>query len=164
MFQTNIYKYILLRIRARPACDQPLDPNGDRVAHRTDNSVVTLLGQLPETSHGRGFDPTTSQSADYPCGIGSIAQRRYTYRNPHGYSAEGKYLASGRRRTRTVYAVCSGCRDNRAELSPTWTDPINYPGSKNPLRTSYVKQDGESIKRKGDEAKREQFTSRFNGT
>ena len=43
-------------------------------------------------------------------------------------------------------------------------DPISYPGSRNPLRTSYVKQDGESIKRKGDEAKREQFTSRFNDT
>ena len=137
----------MLRIHARPACDQPLYPNGDRVAHRTDNSVVALLGLSPETSHGWVFDPATSQSADYPCGIGSIAQRRHTYGYPHGYSAEEKDLASGRRQTRTVYAVRSRYRDNRAELSPTWTDPINYPGSGNPLRISYVMQDGESIKR-----------------
>ena len=44
---------------------------------------------------------------------------------------------------------CRDNRDNRTQLSPTWTDPINSPGSRNPLRTSYVKQDGESIKRKG---------------
>ena len=69
----------MLRILARPACDQPRNSNRDRVAHRTDNSVVTLLGLPPETCHGWGFDPTTTQSADYPCGIGSIAQRRYTY-------------------------------------------------------------------------------------
>ena len=88
---------------------------------------------------------------DYPCGIGSIAQSRYTYRYPHGYSAEEKYLASGRRRTRTVDVVRSGYRDNRAELSPTWTDQIDYSGSKNPRRTSYVKQDGVSIKWKETE-------------
>ncbi len=44
----------------------------------TNNSVVTLLGLPPEPSHGWGFDPTAAQSADYPCGIGSIAQSRYT--------------------------------------------------------------------------------------
>ena len=53
--------YILLRIRARPACDQPLYSNGDRVAHRTDNSVVALLGLSPEPSHGQGFNPTPSR-------------------------------------------------------------------------------------------------------
>ena len=82
------------------------------------------------------------------CGVGSIAQSRYTYKYPHGYPTEEKDLASGRRRTRTVGTVRSGYRDNRAELSPTWTDQIDYLGSENPLRTSYVKQDGVSIKEK----------------
>ena len=50
----------LLRIRARPACDQPLYSNGDRVAHRTDNSVVALLELSPETGHGQGFNPAPS--------------------------------------------------------------------------------------------------------
>ena len=53
-----------------PACDQPRNSNRDRVAHRTDNSVVTLLGLPPETSHGWGFNPTTTQSAVYPREIG----------------------------------------------------------------------------------------------
>ena len=58
VFKAHKILYILLRIRARPACDQPLHSNGDRVTHRTDNSVVALLGLSPETSHGQGFDPT----------------------------------------------------------------------------------------------------------
>ena len=49
--------YILLRIRARPACDQPLYSNGDRVACRTDNSVAALLELTPETGRGQGFNP-----------------------------------------------------------------------------------------------------------
>ena len=46
----------------------------------TDNSVVTLLELSPETSHGWGFNPTTTtQSAVYPREIGEIAESRYTY-------------------------------------------------------------------------------------
>ena len=53
--------YILLRIRARPACDRPLHSNGDRVAHRTDNSVRALLELTPEIGHGQGFNPAPSR-------------------------------------------------------------------------------------------------------
>ena len=40
------------------------------------NSIVwkqpkNPMGLPPETSHGWGFNPTTTQSADYPCEIGS---------------------------------------------------------------------------------------------
>ena len=35
---------VLLRILVRPACDRPRNSNRDRVAHRSDNSVVTLPG------------------------------------------------------------------------------------------------------------------------
>ena len=47
----------MLRIRAHPACDQPLYSNGDRVAHRTDNPVAALLELTPETGRGQGFNP-----------------------------------------------------------------------------------------------------------
>ena len=40
-----------------PACDRPLYSNGDRVAHRTDNSVTALLELTPETGRGQGFNP-----------------------------------------------------------------------------------------------------------
>jgi len=36
--------YYIVRILVRPACDRPRNSNRDRVAHRSDNSVVTLLG------------------------------------------------------------------------------------------------------------------------
>ena len=53
-----------------PACDRPRTSNRNRVAHRSDNSVVTLLELSPETSHGWGFNLTTAQSAFYPREIG----------------------------------------------------------------------------------------------
>ena len=36
-----------------PACDQPLYPNGGRVAHRTDNSDVALLEQRQKPAADR---------------------------------------------------------------------------------------------------------------
>ena len=69
----NVCIYIVAN-SGPPGVRSATPSNGDRLAHRTDNSVVALLGLSPETSHGRGFDPATSQSADYPCGIGSIAK------------------------------------------------------------------------------------------
>ena len=36
-----------------PACDQPLYSNGDRVAHRTDNSVAALLEQRQKLAADR---------------------------------------------------------------------------------------------------------------
>ena len=39
-----IYIYIVTNSRP-PACDQPLHSNGDRVAHRTDNSDTVLPEQ-----------------------------------------------------------------------------------------------------------------------
>ena len=131
-------KHIVMNLRP-PACDQPRNSNRDRVAHRTDNSVVTLLGLPPGSSHGWGFNPTTTQSADYPCGKGSIAQTSIYLWYPHGYSAEGKHRAQADSRHEPLKRFVPCYRDNRAELSTTWTVPINYPGSGNPLRISYVR-------------------------
>ena len=61
-----------------PACDRPRTSNRNRVAHRSDNSVVTLLEQSPETSHGWVVNLTTAQSAFYPREIGSLAEYQYT--------------------------------------------------------------------------------------
>ena len=93
------YIYILLRIRAR----QRAISHATRIATESSvrYSVVTLLGLPPETSHGWGFDPTTTQSADYPCGIGSIAQRRYTYGTAQ-VLCRGEAPRPGRLRTRTA--------------------------------------------------------------
>ena len=52
--------YILFRISVRPACDRPRNSNRDRVAHRSDNSVVTLLEQRQELVTGGGL--TSPQS------------------------------------------------------------------------------------------------------
>ena len=70
----------------------------------------------------------------------------------HGYPAEEKHRAQADSGHEPLKRFVPWYRDNRAELSPTWTVPINYPGSRNPLRTSYVMYDGESIK--GKETKR----------
>ena len=44
-----------------PACDRPLYTNGDRVAHRTDNSVTALLELTPKTGCEQGFNPAPSR-------------------------------------------------------------------------------------------------------
>ena len=74
-------------------------------------------------------------------------------RCPHGYSTEEKDLALGRRRTRTVYTVRSGNRDNRADVIAGLDGQSDYRGSKNLLRTSYVTQDGVSTKEEEDNVK-----------
>ena len=144
--QTNTQN-ILLRIRARQrAISRSTPMAAESPTGRTIQSWPFWdYRQNPAT--GRDLTPPFS-SADYPCGIGSIAQSRYTYQYPHGYSAEEKYLASGRRRTRTVYTDRSGYRDNRADVITDLDGQIDYRGSTNPLRTSYVTQYGVSIKRK----------------
>ena len=107
-----------------PACDQPLYANGGRVAHRTDNSDTALpSGTTPETGRGQGFNPAPSRPRTIRAGSGK-PPRVGIPKYPHGYSTEEKDLASGRRRTRTVDTVRSGDRDNRAELSPAWTDRL----------------------------------------
>ena len=81
------YIYILLRILARPACDRPRNSNRDASPTGTDNSVVTLLGLPPETSHGWGFNLTTTQSAFYPCeylGISTFGDLPYLARGECG--------------------------------------------------------------------------------
>ena len=77
MYRYILYIHIVANSRP-PACDRPRTSNRNRVAHRSDNSVVTLLEQSPETSHGWGFNLTTAQSAFYPREIGSLAEYRYT--------------------------------------------------------------------------------------
>ena len=73
-----------------------------RVAHRTDNSVVTLLGLPSETSQGWGFNPTTTQSADYPCEIGSIAPKVDIPMVPARVLCRGEAPRPGRLRTRSA--------------------------------------------------------------
>ena len=68
-----IYIYIVANSRP-PACERPRNSNRNRVAHWTDNSVVTLLGLPPGTSHGWGFNLTTVVPIVYPRKIGSFAE------------------------------------------------------------------------------------------
>ena len=61
---------VLLRIRARRRAIGHVTRIATASPTGMDNSVVTLLGLPPETSHGWGFNPTTTQSADHPREIG----------------------------------------------------------------------------------------------
>ena len=63
---------ILLRIPVRPACDRPRNSNRGRVAHRSDNSVVTLLEQLQELVTGGGL--TSPQSCQLATRAGLFAK------------------------------------------------------------------------------------------
>ena len=51
------YMYILLRIRARPACDQPLHSNGDRVAHRRTIQSWPFWDYRQNPATGRDLTP-----------------------------------------------------------------------------------------------------------
>ena len=68
--ESHTPEHQMLRIRARLACDQPLYSNGDRVAHRTDNSVAALLELSPKTGHGQGFNPAPSRPRTIRAGSG----------------------------------------------------------------------------------------------
>ena len=57
---------------------------------------------------------------------------------PHGYSAERKHRAQADSGHEPLKRFIPCYRDNRAELSTTWTVPINYPDSGNPVQISYV--------------------------
>ena len=140
-------KYILLRIHARPACDQPLYSNGDRVAHRMDNSVAALLELTPETGRGQGFNPAPFRPRTIRAGKGQsprvdipIVPARVLRRGkvPRLRSTPDTNRLHGTFRD----------RDNRADVIADLDGQIDYRGSKNPLRTSYVTQDGVSIKEK----------------
>ena len=61
-----------------PACDRPRFSNRSRVAHRTDNSVVTFRSKRRKPVTGGFLIPTTAEPIFYPRKIGSIAESRYT--------------------------------------------------------------------------------------
>ena len=94
-------------------------------------------GTTARNQSGWGFNPTTTQSADYPCGIGSIPQTSIYLWYPHGYSAEGKHRVQADSGHEPLKRFVPCCRDNRAELSTTLMVQINYQVLKpttNPLR------------------------------
>ena len=65
---------ILLRISVRQACDRPRNSNCGRVAHRSDNSVVTFLEQRQQLVMGGSFDLTTIVPIGHPHRIGLFAK------------------------------------------------------------------------------------------
>ncbi len=69
-----IYLDILLRILARPACERPRDSNGDRVAHRTCNSVVICWNKRQQPITGGFLIPTTTEPIGHPRRIGLFAK------------------------------------------------------------------------------------------
>ena len=60
-----------------PACDRLRFSNSSRVAHRTDNSVVTFWNNARNQSRV-GFQPHHGPVRILPREIGSIAEYRYT--------------------------------------------------------------------------------------
>ena len=122
-------KYIVANWRP-PVCDRT--SNRNRVAHRSDNSVVTLLEQSPETSHGWVVNLTTAQSVFYPREIGSLAEYRYT-----SVLARVTYQGSvpRRRSARDTNRLSGPFRSTAITervLSPTSPDPILFSGCLKP--------------------------------
>ena len=127
----------MLRILARPACDRPLDANGDRVAHRNGQFNRDPLGTIakePVTGEGLTSPPPSPQSTRARW----VNRRKSIYPSTHtGNLPRGDTTPQVDYGHEPLKRFVPYCRDNRAELSTTLMVQISYRVLKpttNPLR------------------------------